>query len=284
VSYRPLSEREINRGRSLETVGNRIVCLSTVGSTNDWVKAAAVEGAAEGLAVFAEVQTAGRGQVGRRWIAPPGTCLLLSILLRPRFSPGLLPYLTMLGACAMADAVVDVTGLSVRLKWPNDAITDRGKVGGALAETSIVDGAIEYAVLGIGLNVNLTRRALKEIPGATSLQAELGRSVNRNRLARSFLAGLDERYRLLRSGHPDAILTEWRDRLSTLGANVSLRTGDRVDGPYRADRVTDRGALVLERPDGSTFEILAGEVSVRPPGLTCSEESELASGTPARPS
>lgn len=264
MSYRPLSAREISRGRDTSLIGNRVVCLPAVGSTSDWLKAAAAEGAAEGLAVFAELQTAGRGQVGRRWNAPPGTSILVSILLRPQFSLDLLPYLTMLCACAMAEAVVTSTGLPVRLKWPNDLVTGRGKLGGVLTETSIADTRIEYAILGLGLNVNVTRRALQAIPGATSLQAESGMAVNRNRLARSLLGGLDDRYRLLLSGGGEAILAEWRSRLATIGAHVMVRAGDRLTGPFRADRVTELGALVLERPDGSTFEILAGDVSIQP--------------------
>jgi BirA family biotin operon repressor/biotin-[acetyl-CoA-carboxylase] ligase len=264
VGYRPLSQIAIQRGRSTEVVGQRVVCLRSVGSTNDWAKAAADEGAAEGLAVFAEEQTAGRGQAHRPWIAPPGCCILVSVLLHPRLPADRLTYLTMLGACASADAVVEVTGVPVRLKWPNDLVTERGKIGGALTETSIVEGEIEYAILGIGLNVNLTRRALAAIPGATSLQAELGRPVNRTALSRALLKGLDERYRVLRLGNGESILAEWRDRLGTVGTSVSLRIGDQIEGPYVADRVTDRGALVLLRPDGSAFEAVAGEVSIRP--------------------
>jgi BirA family biotin operon repressor/biotin-[acetyl-CoA-carboxylase] ligase len=235
-----------------------------VGSTNDWVKAAASEGAVEGLAVFAEEQTAGRGQIGRIWTAPPGGSILLSVLLRPRLRPDQLAYLTMLGACAAAGAVVEVSGRPVSLKWPNDVITDRGKLGGALIETSIVDNDVEYAVLGIGINANVSRRALASIPGATSLQAELGHEINRNALARALLNGLDERYRILQVGNVDSILTEWRERLSTVGSSVSLQVGGALDGPYVAAGVTDRGALVLRRPDGSQFEAVAGEVSVRP--------------------
>ena len=112
--------------------------------------------------------------------------------------------------------------------------------------------------------MNVNRRALAAIPGATSLQAELGRPVNRAILARALLTGLDERYRALRSGNGESILSEWRDRLSTVGARVTLRVGDQIEGPYVADHVTDQGALVLRRRDGSTFEAVAGQVSIRP--------------------
>ena len=261
--YTPLSTEVMRRGLATRSVGNRVVCLKTVGSTNDWLKAAAAEGAPEGLAVFAEEQTAGRGQAGRSWIAPWGCCLLASVLFRPDFPPERLLFLTMLGACAATAAAVELTGLPVQLKWPNDLISTHGKVGGALVESSIVGGRVEYAILGIGLNVNLGRRALSQIPGADSFQAELGHPVNRNRLARALLRGLDERYTLLRDGQFEAVFSEWRERLDTIGKWVSLHRGATTEGPLFALQVTDEGALVLLRPDGTTFTASAGEVSVR---------------------
>jgi len=271
--YTPLSPEAIGRGLLTRVVGNRIVCLKSVGSTNDWLKTAAAEGAPEGLAVFAEEQTAGRGQIGRRWVAPMGCCLLGSVLFRPPFPPDRLFYLTMLGACAAAGAAIELTGVPVRLKWPNDLISDRGKIGGVLTESSIVEGRVEYAVLGIGINVNLSRRALSGIPGANSLQADLGRRVNRNQLARALLRGLDERYTLPRQGQFAAVFSEWRERLDTIGKRVDLRRGQSVDGPFFALQVTEDGGLILERPDGTMCTVVAGEVSVR---TTSGQETQAA--------
>lgn len=264
MAYRPLSERSIARNLRPRRIGREVVVLKSVGSTNDWMKAAAAEGAREGIAVFAEEQSAGRGQAGRAWSAPAGGCLLMSVLLRPTVPVERLPYLTMLGACAAAAAIVEQTGLPITLKWPNDLIGARGKVGGVLTEASFADAGLDYVVLGIGLNVNLARRALSAIPGADSLQAGLGRRVNRNGLARSVLRALDERYASLESGASGVIFDEWKGRLRTLGQWVTLTRGPAVEGPFLAQDVTDSGALVLARPDGSTFEIVAGEVSARP--------------------
>ncbi len=264
MAYTPLAPTTIRRDLNTRVVGTEIVCLKSVGSTNDWLKAAASEGAPEGLTVFAEEQTAGRGQAGRHWVAPLGCCILTSILFRPRLPPERLFYLTMIGACAAAAAAIEVTGLPVRLKWPNDLISERGKVGGVLVESSIVDGQIESAILGIGLNVNLSRRALAQIPGATSLQAELSRQVNRNQVARALIRGLDERYTLFNDGDLGAIFSEWRERLDTIGKWVDLHRGAEVEARLYALQVTDQGALILLRPDGTRFTVVAGEVSVRP--------------------
>lgn len=264
MAIAPLSPAAIRRGLVTRVVGREVVCLKTVGSTNDWLKAAAGEGAPEGLVVFAEEQTAGHGQAGRPWLAPWGCCLLGSVLFRPRFPPERLFYLSMLGACAAVGAIVELTGLPLQLKWPNDLVSERGKVGGVLVESGSVDGQTEYAVLGIGLNVNLGRRALAAIPGADSLRANLGRSLSRNRLARALLRGLDERYAVLRDGQFDAVFAEWRERLRTIGTWVELHRAGTIEGPFFALRVTDDGALVLLRPDGTTIDVVAGEVSVRP--------------------
>ncbi|HLG51173.1 MAG TPA: biotin--[acetyl-CoA-carboxylase] ligase [Chloroflexota bacterium] len=263
ASYRPLSERAISRDLRTRTIGSRIVCLQTVGSTNDWIAAAAREGAAEGLAVFAEEQTAGRGQAGHRWVAPVGRCLLGSVLLRPPVPPSSLFLLTMLAATAAAAATSELSGLPIRLKWPNDLIGPRGKIGGILVETSILGERVEYAVVGIGINVNLPRRMLTAIPGADSLQAAVGHRLNRNHLARALLRHLDARYSLLRGGRAAAIADEWRNRLGTLGRRVRLRRDGKEDIPLVAEGVTDDGALIVRAPDGSQLIIRAGEVSIQ---------------------
>lgn len=268
MAYTPLSATTIKRGLQTQIIGRDIVCVKTVGSTNDWLKTAAAEGAEEGLVVFAEEQTAGRGQAGHTWLAPPGCCLLVSVLLRPSLPPDRLFLFTMIGACAAAGASIDISGRSILLKWPNDILSPEGKIGGVLTESSIVHGRVDYVILGVGLNVNISRRALAEIPGAASLQAGLGHPVNRATLARVFLQGLDDRYATIRSHQDEAIVTEWKERLATIGQWVNLRIGDRVEGPLFALQVTDEGGLVLLRPDGSTFTVLAGEVSVRPAPAT----------------
>jgi BirA family biotin operon repressor/biotin-[acetyl-CoA-carboxylase] ligase len=264
MRFKPLSASVIQRDLGTKIIGQQIDCVRVTASTNDWLKAAAVEGAPEGAVVFAEEQTAGRGQVGRRWIALPGCCLLTSVLLRPVLPPDRLSVLTMLAACAVAAAASETTGLPIRLKWPNDLISETGKVGGVLVEGSLVDGQVERAIVGIGLNVNQSRRALAGLPGAASLRADLGRLIDRTVLARALLHALDERYTYVRDGHLDIIFGEWRERLSTLGMWVRLHVAGQDDGPYFASQVTDRGALVLVSPDGSTLEAIAGEVSVVP--------------------
>jgi len=149
-------------------------------------------GAAEGAVAVADEQTAGRGRLGRRWLAPAGTSLLCSIQLRPQVSPERLPELTGIAARACAEAIAAVTGLEPELKFPNDLLVDGRKVAGILAEAR--EGRV---VLGVGINVNVPESDLpREVDRpATSLLAETGREVDRAELLVELLERLERRYK-----------------------------------------------------------------------------------------
>lgn len=123
-----------------------------VGSTNDEARALAEAGAPEGTVVMAIAQTAGRGRRGRRWTAPPGTGLLLSMVLRPR-ATGAETVLSLRLGMAAARAVESVTRVPVGIKWPNDLWLERRKVGGVLVEAAFQGGSAAFAIAGIGLNL-----------------------------------------------------------------------------------------------------------------------------------
>ena len=144
--------------------------------------------APEGTVVVAGEQTAGRGRLGRRWLAPPGTSLLCSVQLLPRIDPQRLPELTGVAAHATAEAIEAVTGLAPEIKEPNDLLIGGRKVAGVLAEARE-----ERVVLGIGINVNLPT---SELPTdvATSLLVETGRELDRAELLTELLDRLEQRY------------------------------------------------------------------------------------------
>jgi BirA family biotin operon repressor/biotin-[acetyl-CoA-carboxylase] ligase len=193
--------------RALRSTGWRIVWLERTGSTNDVARAAAERGAGERLAVFADVQTRGRGQHGRTWITPPGRALLFSTLWR---SPAIGQTLPMRCGVAVVEALARF-GVDARLKWPNDVLIDGAKVAGVLVESGYLGERPEYFVAGIGLNVLQTR---DELPAtaypATSLRLATGRLVDRSELAAALLDALAE---------PPADLPErWRALLVSGGA------------------------------------------------------------------
>lgn len=266
-----LSEEQIRAALATQAFGRNLVVLTRTGSTNDVAKGLAAQGASEGTVVVADEQAAGRGRMGRRWAAPPGTCLLCSILFRPTLSPTRANRLTMLCSLAAADAVEEVAGLKVALKWPNDLIVKSQiptpnaqgwkKLAGVLTETGIVEEQLAFAVVGIGINANVQPEVLPTLDSnATSILAETGREVDRVALLAALLKGVEVRYERLRTGKGPH--HEWSARLATLGQSVEVITSD---GPLVgvAESVNQDGALLLRTPDGGLRRLLAGDVTLR---------------------
>lgn len=240
--------------------------LPSTTSTNDVARDLAARGAPGGTVVVADYQTAGRGRLGRRWLAPPGTSLLCSILFRPPPGPESPPSystdLTMLCALAAADAVEKAAGLPASLKWPNDLIVVRGgswrKLGGLLAETGISGDRVEFVIVGVGINVNVPAEALPDLaPDATSILAETGRETDRDLLLNHFLNSIADRYERWRVG--ERPWAEWSTRLATLGRPVRVVT---AEGERRgvAEGVDEEGTLLLRTSDGSLQRIRVGDV------------------------
>ncbi|OQA42291.1 MAG: Bifunctional ligase/repressor BirA [Chloroflexi bacterium ADurb.Bin325] len=244
-----------------------------VGSTNDLAHAAARAGAAEGLVIVADEQTAGRGRLDRRWWAPPGAALLLSLLLRPDLPAERAGQLSMCLGLAAAEAIEQTTGLHIGLKWPNDLVYAGRKLGGLLAEAEFAGAQVQYAILGLGLNVNLDFDApavlaaagLDDLRGrAASLAMLLGRPVDRIGLLAALLAAFEARYDRLLAGESPHLA--WAARLDTLGqrVRVALRGGAHIGV---ATGVTPGGGLILADDDGAEHVVWAGDVAaLRPAG------------------
>ncbi len=272
---RPIRPERIRSALRGSTFWNRLVYLDRVGSTNDVAKELASKGAPEGTIVVADEQTAGRGRMNRRWIAPPGTGLLVSILFRPNLSPQQTNRLTMLCSMAAADAIEHVAGqhmadLPVALKWPNDLVvasrrsqgasTTWRKLAGVLTETGLTGEEVDFAVVGVGINVNVPPTTLPQLaPDATSILAETDRSVDQSTLLISFLQTMEQRYKQLRRGHNPR--REWEARLMTIGQRIQVATGQ---GPLEgiAEGVDRNGALLLRTDDGTVHRLLTGDVTL----------------------
>jgi len=260
-----LSVEGIEKGLTTAFMGRRVVYYRSVGSTNDVARELAVQGAPEGTLVIADEQTAGKGRLGRRWLAPPGTGLLMSLLFRPRF---LAPYqaqrLTMICSLAVVEAIEAVTGLAAAIKWPNDIMVQGRKAGGILTELGTTGEGLEYAVVGLGLNVNLdlgAMEAMQELAAtATSLSRELGREVSRLALLWGILARVEGRYQRLEAGALPH--DEWASRLVTLHNNVIVDTPQGVVEGW-AEGVDADGALILRTNGGERQRVLAGDVTLR---------------------
>jgi len=249
---------KIRSGLTTEFIGQEIVYYQVIGSTNEVAKELARLGASEGTLVIAEEQTAGKGRLGRSWLAPPGSSLLMSLILHPSLTTPQLPRLTMASSLAVAYAIEETCSLSVHFKWPNDILLRGKKAGGILTETSVSGEILDYAVIGIGLNVNLDVHQIPEIAQtATSLSMELCREVSRLELLQALLKSIEREYRLLQEGESPG--DRWEARLNSLGRRVM------VDTPWgqesgQAEGVDANGALILRRDDGTKTYITVGDV------------------------
>lgn len=233
----------------------QMLWYAAVSSTNDVAAALAERGAAEGAVVAANGQSAGRGRQGRRWASPPGAGLYVSTVLRPPRDS--VRALTIAAGVAVAEGIGAASGLDVALKWPNDVYVGERKLAGVLAEAA---DAIEYVVLGIGINVMPAAYPPEVAARATSLEEELGRPVERGLLLAECLAALAGRYDDLRDGRTAAILDAWRRRgAPTFGRRVRWEAaGSTVEGV--AENIDDTGALMVRTPLG-LVTIAAGEVA-----------------------
>jgi len=226
----------------------------------------AAAGAPEGTLVIADEQTAGRGRLRRRWVAPPNTCLLMSLVFRPALAPAQFLRLTMLCSLAAVEAIEAETGLVVGIKWPNDLVVPPlptphyRKLAGILTETAIAGDEILFAIVGMGINVNLDPAALGPVATpATSLLAELNRPVDRATLLAAILQRIETRYPQITG---EQIHADWTRRLTTLGRRVTVTTvGEQIHGV--AEGGAPDGALLLRDLAGSLHTITAGDVTLR---------------------
>jgi BirA family transcriptional regulator, biotin operon repressor / biotin---[acetyl-CoA-carboxylase] ligase len=233
-----------------------------VGSTNDVALRRGDTGAPEGLVVLADMQTAGRGRLGRRWISPPGSGVYVSVLLRP---PALTPLFTLAAGVASAEAIEVATGLRPTVKWPNDicVLPSQGpprKLGGVLAEgrAAAGDGAC-VLVIGIGINVRSAAYPPDVAGLAASLEDELGRPVERDLVIVELLAALWRHYDDIRRGRTADVLTAWREcATATFGRRIEWQDGA-ASGTGVIEDVDESGALLV-RTDRGVVRIVSGEV------------------------
>ena len=244
---------------NLETrfIGQRVIYYPSLTSTMEVAKREAKRGVAEGTVVIADVQTAGKGRIKRIWLSPSGN-IALSIILYP--SVAYLSSLVMLASLAVIYSIETVTGLKLQLKWPNDVLINGKKVCGILIESDVSGNKVDYAIIGIGINVNLRPADFPELSLIiTSLFNELGREVSRLAIIRHLLVEVERLYLALLSG--ESIYEQWRDRLVTLGRRVQVRWGKTVYEGI-AESIAKDGSLLLRCPDGSLTRVVAGDVTL----------------------
>jgi BirA family biotin operon repressor/biotin-[acetyl-CoA-carboxylase] ligase len=254
-----LSAASITDNLETRFIGQRVICYPRLASTMEVAKReAARREAAEGTVIIADEQTAGKGRLKRIWLSPKGN-IALSVILYPDVA--YLPSLIMVASLAVVHSIETVTGLKSQVKWPNDVLINSRKVCGILIESDVKGNMVDYAIIGIGVNINLRLSDFPDIAStATSLSLERGREVSRLDVIRQLLVEIERLYSVLLTG--GSIYEEWRDSLVTLGRRVSVNSGETIyDGI--AESATIDGSLLLRRSDGSLTKIVSGDVTLR---------------------
>jgi len=225
----------------------------SVPSTMDIATALASQGAPHGVVVAAHQQTAGRGRRGSTWASPAGAGLYFSFIARPRDARRI-PLMTLAAGVGVRDGVRSATGLTPDLKWPNDLLVDRKKLAGILAEGHALGSCDEAVVIGVGVNVQPAAYPPDVTARATSIEAELGRAIDRDLLLSEILTGLQHRLVAL-SQNPGDILQAWRAASpSAMGAHVEWNGHHGVTAG-----IDESGALLMKTATGLE-RIIAGAI------------------------
>jgi BirA family biotin operon repressor/biotin-[acetyl-CoA-carboxylase] ligase len=243
-------------------LGAPLLRFDELASTNDYARELAVQGAAEGLAIIARRQTAGKGRQGRSWSSPLDAGLYLSIILRPQATPAQASLITLASAIAVSETLQLDFAVPADIKWPNDVLLKGRKLCGILVESSIENNRLQYAILGIG--VNLGQRDFPEElqQTATSLFLETHREITPDDFLQPLLARLNRWY-AASIAEPQTIISRWQE-LSSFANDCAVRilSGDKViEGITRG--VSAGGGLLVELENGERREIVSGEVSLR---------------------
>lgn len=255
-----LSEHFLRKGLKTRVFGNKIFTFDSIDSTNNCARAVASCGAMEGTVVIAEQQTAGRGRMGRSWEATPNENLIFSIVLRPQVSADALNLLPLYVAVAVSEAIERVTGLKVECKWPNDILCNGKKLAGILIEGSVKQDVMDYVVIGVGINVNQVRFEGELSAKASSLKLESNKEVDRVRLFKEILSGLEKDYKSFETSGFQSVVPQWMARSTMLNRTISVsQQGNVISGVVKG--LSPEGGLVL-KTNGSEQTVFAGDVTV----------------------
>jgi len=241
---------------------NDLFFFPSLSSTNSVAAELATQTDRKAFIVVADHQTAGRGRLNRSWESPPGSNIYVSIVLRPELHPRDTTILTLLAGVAAASALRERAGVDVRLKWPNDLLIGPKKVGGILTEMRASAESVQFAIIGIGINVHYRTADMPlEIRSiATSLAEETNITLSRSKILAALIGMIDLWLKKLTQNGKITIIEQWRTLSATLGKTVSVKQGDTViDGI--AEDIDSEGFLLVRQLDGTLVSIYAGDVS-----------------------
>lgn len=243
-------------------LGRKLVFLDSTGSTNEYAKDLGMDGEPEGTVVIARDQTAGKGRLGRRWVTKKDEGVWFSILLRPKLTPTGISGITPIAGLAVCSALNRLYGMESQIKWPNDVISGNKKLCGILTELSAEMDAIQFAVLGIGINCDTESFPGEIAHKATSVYLETGKKINKSQLIAEILNTLEEELIQTNYKMTPFKVKEYTSHCASIGKAVTFHRGNKqVNGIAVA--VNPKCELVVMLNDGTTHNVSAGEVSVQ---------------------
>ncbi|MFH1349381.1 MAG: biotin--[acetyl-CoA-carboxylase] ligase [Pseudomonadota bacterium] len=256
-----LNPEEIREGLDTKVFGKRdIFYFKEIDSTNTTAIEVATQGAPEGTLVVSETQTKGRGRKGRDWFSPLQEGIYMSLILRPNISPIESSRITLLAAVTLAETLLSLTSLEITIKWPNDILVNRRKIAGILIEIRTEMDAINYMVVGLGVNVNTARFPEDLREKATSIFLETGRPFPRVRLLREFLRWFEKYYEELRRIGFESIIKKWKELSDIIGREIRVEAMDRSYMGTAQD-IDNDGVLILMDNQGRFHRIFSGDVT-----------------------
>lgn len=257
----PFNAIEITSGLKTAFIGKKIFFYPELDSTNSAAMRLGRDGVAEGSAIIADKQTAGKGRIGRKWESPPGVNLYTSIILRPDIAPYDAQKLTLVMAVAVACAIAECCSVRPAVKWPNDILIGAKKVAGILMEMDAEADHVNFIVAGVGLNINMPSadlpKPVRQI--AVSLKEACGTEVSRVEAARMLYSNVEKWYNKFRKHGFAPILAQWKSFFAAEGKRVIVKGFNRtVDGICVG--IDDSGALLVRTPSGKVERIISGDV------------------------
>lgn len=238
--------------------------FENIDSTNNFAKELAKNGEPDGTAVISDMQTAGKGRMGRSFSSPPGKSIYMSVILRPNTDMEASQLITSCAAAAAASAIDKVCGTDVEIKWVNDLFLGGRKISGILTEASVSfeAGVLDYAVVGIGINVRTVKDVFdgELLNKATSIEDEIGRSFDRSEI---IAAVLTEMGRYVEDIHSKNFLEEYKRRSFIVGKRIIVIKGD-TEKEAKAVGISDDAGLEVEYSDGIREILNSGEARIIP--------------------
>ncbi len=257
-----ITESEISSIINIHILGKKIHYYDKVDSTNETAKLLARKGAEEGTLVIADRQLMGKGRLGKTWDSPSGTGIWMSLILRPKITPGQASQLTLLAGLNMCEAIGRVTGLDSQIKWPNDIVVNGKKACGILTEMSAELDGVNYIILGIGVNVNMKSFG-EDLPHATSLALESGKTYLRRYIVKEFLQLFETDYMRYKDEKSIVVFLErYKKNCITLNHDIKIIASDGEYIAYAKDIAAD-GSLIVIDDNKQERSVFSGEVSVR---------------------